>query len=249
MARPTKEGLDYFPHDTDAVNDEKIEALRLVFGNDGYAFYFIMLERIYRTSDGELNVSDAETITVLRKKIRISKKKFEEILSYSLKINCFSGEIYSKSKKISSEGIKKRMKPVIDKRLKMKEKYEISDAETKQKRLKKRLPNDDKGEERKGKERKVKNKEPWKLPVGIDKNIWEEFEKHRKDIKKSLTDEARTKNANILIGKSKEEQQTIVDKTIANHWTGLFEDNKNKPQSEITGMDGLKAFSDDGNIE
>jgi hypothetical protein len=47
MARPKKEGMDYFPHDTDAVNDEKIEALRLLYGNDGYAFYFILLERIY----------------------------------------------------------------------------------------------------------------------------------------------------------------------------------------------------------
>ena len=27
MARPIKEGMDYFPHDTDATNDEKIEAL------------------------------------------------------------------------------------------------------------------------------------------------------------------------------------------------------------------------------
>lgn len=38
MARPRKEGLGYFPHDTDAVNDEKIEALRALYGNDGYAY-------------------------------------------------------------------------------------------------------------------------------------------------------------------------------------------------------------------
>lgn len=47
MARPLKLGLDYFPHDTDAWNDDKIEAMRVNFGNDGYAFYFIILERIY----------------------------------------------------------------------------------------------------------------------------------------------------------------------------------------------------------
>lgn len=66
MARPLKLGLDYFPHDTDSVNDEKIEALRMLFGNDGYAFYFILLERIYRTPTFELNVSDAETIVSCR---------------------------------------------------------------------------------------------------------------------------------------------------------------------------------------
>ena len=47
MARPQKEGMDYYPHDIDAANDEKIEALRAIYGNNGYAFYFILLERIY----------------------------------------------------------------------------------------------------------------------------------------------------------------------------------------------------------
>lgn len=46
MARPLKEGMDYFPHDTDASDDEKIEALRAIYGNDGYAFYFILLDLI-----------------------------------------------------------------------------------------------------------------------------------------------------------------------------------------------------------
>lgn len=38
MARPRKEGMDYFPHDTDAVNDTKIESLRMLYGNDGHYF-------------------------------------------------------------------------------------------------------------------------------------------------------------------------------------------------------------------
>lgn len=49
MARPIKEGLDYFPHDTDAsTQDDKIETLEASYGNDGYATYFKLLERIYR---------------------------------------------------------------------------------------------------------------------------------------------------------------------------------------------------------
>ena len=38
-ARPRKDTFDYFPHDTDAAHDEKIEAMRALYGNDGYAFY------------------------------------------------------------------------------------------------------------------------------------------------------------------------------------------------------------------
>ncbi len=81
MARPHKKGLDYFPHDTDAVNDEKIEALRALYGNDGYAFYFILLERIYRTENVELDIKTEQMKRILAKKIQISKQKFEKMLS------------------------------------------------------------------------------------------------------------------------------------------------------------------------
>lgn len=156
MARPKKEGMDYFPHDTDAVNDEKIEALRLLYGNDGYAFYFILLERIYRTKHAELDISDAETIQILSRKVAISVDTFHKILETCLKRGCFDREEYEKRGILTSEGIKKRVAPVVEKRLKMRQKYGdgnkiVSDAETKQK--------PDKVKESKVKESKVnKNK-------------------------------------------------------------------------------------------
>lgn len=135
MARPKKEGMDYFPHDTDAVNDEKIEALRFLYGNDGYAFYFILLERIYRTKEFELDVSDAETIQILSRKVGVNEEKFLQMLETSLKRNCFDKTTYEERKVLTSDGIKKRASVVVEKRVKMREKYqeakeEVSDAET-----------------------------------------------------------------------------------------------------------------------
>lgn len=135
MARPRKEGLDYFSHDTDALNDEKIEALRLLYGNDGYAFYFILLERIYRTRDAELDVSDAETMQILAKKVAVTDEKFNRMLDTSLKQGCFDTEAYEKRKVLTSNGIKKRTEFVVGKRVKSRESYqknkkEVSDAET-----------------------------------------------------------------------------------------------------------------------
>jgi hypothetical protein len=137
MARPKKEGMDYFPHDTDAVNDEKIEALRLLYGNDGYAFYFILLERIYRTKEFELDVSDAETIQILSRKVGINEEKFLQILETSLRRGCFDRQSYEERKVLTSEGIKKRASVVVEKRVKMRDKYQqdkelVSDAETTQ---------------------------------------------------------------------------------------------------------------------
>jgi len=140
MARPAKEGLDYFPHDTDAVNDEKIEALRALHGNDGYAFFFILLERIYRSPNCELIVSDAETIQILARKVAVTEQKFNEMLTTALKWGCFNKQSYEKYSILTSNGVKKRASIVLEKRETMREYYQktklksgflpVSDAET-----------------------------------------------------------------------------------------------------------------------
>jgi len=134
MARPRKEGMDYFPHDTDAVNDEKIEALRALYGNDGYAFYFILLERIYRSPNFELIVSDAETLQILSRKVAVTQQKFDEMLATAFKYGCFDETSYHERNVLTSNGIRKRAVPVLEKRRKMRENDTgVSDAETQQK--------------------------------------------------------------------------------------------------------------------
>jgi hypothetical protein len=135
MARPPKEGLSYFPHDVDASSDEKIEALRALYGNDGYAFYFILLERIYRAPGAELNISDAETLQILAKKLLVSDAEFEKMLQTALSKGLFNARKYESKKVLTSSGIKKRFNITVEKRRKMRERYQqkkgiISDAET-----------------------------------------------------------------------------------------------------------------------
>jgi Mg-chelatase subunit ChlI len=155
MARPKKEGMDYFPHDTDAVNDEKIEALRMLYGNDGYAFYFILLERIYRTKHFELDVSDAETIQILAKKVDVTVQVFSNMLETAIKRGCFDRVEYEERKVLTSDGIKSRASVVVKKRVTMRQKYkeekeDVSDAETTPETQQK---------VHKGKERKDKSKD------------------------------------------------------------------------------------------
>jgi DnaD/phage-associated family protein len=117
MARPPKEGLDYFPHDTDAAGDEKIEALRALHGNDGYAFYFILLERVYRTRDCELDVSDPEMVEVLAKKVGVTPEAFGKMLETALKFGCFDRVAYEQRGVLTSDGIKKRAAYVTRRRV------------------------------------------------------------------------------------------------------------------------------------
>lgn len=140
MARPRKEGLDYFPHDCDASSDEKFEYLEALYSNDGYAFGMKMFERIYKTPDGSLRVSDAEMVQVLANKCHVSVDRWNQILASALKIRLFDPEKYATEGVLTSPGIQKRRsvvirhreysrsKPVIDN-----ESCPISDSETQHK--------------------------------------------------------------------------------------------------------------------
>lgn len=89
-----------------------------------------------------------------------------------------------------------------------------------------------KAEGRKGKEGKEgerKGKEQaWQAPQGLNIDAWNEFEAHRKAIRKPLSDLARSKAANQIKDLPQQEQQRIVDKSIQAGWSGLFPENGNK---------------------
>lgn len=124
MARPPKAGLDYFPHDTDAVNDSKIQALMALHGPVGYAFYFIILERIFRTENGRITIGKLAEKAGLSKTIGITIKVFDAILETALEVGCFILE----ENQLSSSGVQRRLSSVLElreKERKRKEEYKI----------------------------------------------------------------------------------------------------------------------------
>jgi len=68
------------------------------------------------------------------------------------------------------------------------------------------------------------NSKKWPLPDWINKDAWIEFEQHRKEIRKPLTDLARAKAAKQIQALNYDQQQQCIDMTIQNHWQGLFPD-------------------------
>lgn len=119
MARPIKDGMEYFPHDTDAASDEKIEILMANYGAKGYAFYFYMLERIYRNPNFEIRVIDAETRQLFANKLSITLQEYDSILETALKFGSFCKKSYEERGVLTSQGIKKRADIVLKKRISM----------------------------------------------------------------------------------------------------------------------------------
>jgi hypothetical protein len=60
------------------------------------------------------------------------------------------------------------------------------------------------------------------LPAGVDPGTWADFEAHRREIRKPLTDLARRTNVKVLVGLPPKQQREVVDTSIANRWVGLF---------------------------
>lgn len=175
MARPIKNGLDYFPHDVHANNDKKVDKLLFLYGASGYAFYFLHLEYIYQENNFELDVSDAETTQILCRKLQIDENLYQQILNSCLKNDLFDSEVYAENKHLTSHGIKERAKIVLDKRRKAKEKYEkdskidkkeVSDAETTQETTSETLQS---------KVKKRKGKEIINIPYNDIQNIFSEI--------------------------------------------------------------------------
>ena len=80
-------------------------------------------------------------------------------------------------------------------------------------------------------------------PDWIDPEAWKRFEKHRKAIRKPMTDDAR----NLAVRKLDEYRQdgheptTVIDNTILNGWTGLFPPKESASKAEDDYLDRLIA--------
>lgn len=49
MARPQKQTVDYFPHDTDASDGKTLTIIQSKYGNNGFAFWFKLLQLLGKT--------------------------------------------------------------------------------------------------------------------------------------------------------------------------------------------------------
>ncbi len=116
MARPIKEGADYFSHDVDASADPKLEAMEAVYGNDGYAVYFKLLEKIYRSSEFCIDLRLPNIYIILSKRCNLAEKRFKDILEFAFDLNLFSREDRDQNQVITSSGVRKRAGKITEER-------------------------------------------------------------------------------------------------------------------------------------
>lgn len=115
MGRPVKHGVDYFPHDVDASSRKTLFTIESKFGNDGYAFWFKLLE-VLGQQDGLLyDMNSAANRLFLESKCRLSEVSVTEILDMLSKLGAIDEELWLK-KIIWSQHFAERLSSVFIKR-------------------------------------------------------------------------------------------------------------------------------------
>jgi hypothetical protein len=107
MARPIKQGLDYFPLDVDFFNDEKIEAVSGEFGIKGELIAIKLLCTIYRNGYFTL-WNDLTKMKLCKSMAGVSPELVEQVVLRLVKWGFFNESLFNSDKVLTSSGIQKR---------------------------------------------------------------------------------------------------------------------------------------------
>lgn len=99
MARTLKNTADYFPHDAHASTESAtLTVLEGQFGNDGYAFWFKLLEKL-ASSDGHfLDWHDSRRLQVFCGKAHITEDKGVEMVNLLVEMGAVDKELWDMKK-------------------------------------------------------------------------------------------------------------------------------------------------------
>lgn len=113
MARPAKQTVDYFPHF--AISGKTMFILENKFGNDGYAFWFKLLELLACTEGHCFRVENVTDWEFLIAKTKVPEMKAHEILNTLADVNAIDKVLYE-NKMIWSQNFVDNLSVVYKKR-------------------------------------------------------------------------------------------------------------------------------------
>ncbi len=96
MARPHKQTVDYFSHDTDASDGKTLTIIQSKYGNDGYAFWFKLLQLLGKTPGHYYDFNKpADWEFLLAKTHQNDTEKAKDILETLVVLGAIDAELYA----------------------------------------------------------------------------------------------------------------------------------------------------------
>lgn len=116
MGRNKKDGVDYFPHFTDASGKKTIFILENEFGNDGYAAWFKLLEILGQQPDLAYDCTNRSAWIFLTARFRMEAAEVERLLNLLADIDTIDPELWREHRIIWSQNLADQLAAVYQKR-------------------------------------------------------------------------------------------------------------------------------------
>ena len=100
MARPKKETVDYFPHDANASDGVTLTIIQSKFGNDGYAFWFRLLEILASTKGHVFNCRNTVRWQFLQAKTHLQEDTVCSLLDLLSDLDAIDSALWKEKKLI-----------------------------------------------------------------------------------------------------------------------------------------------------
>ncbi len=117
MARPQKEGLDYFPLDVDIDQDDKIALIESQYGIEGFAVIIKLMMKIYKTSYF-YEWTEREQL-LFSKRVNVDINRVNVIINDCVKWELFDETIIKDYQILTSKGIQRRYLEAVGRRQKV----------------------------------------------------------------------------------------------------------------------------------
>ena len=124
MARPQKEGIDYFPLDVDMDHDDKMALVEAKYGLTGFAIVIKLLMKIY--GNGYFYKWTEKEHLLFSNRVNVDINTLLDIINESIKWTLFDSTLYENYEILTSRGIQKRYFEAVTRRKKVELIHEYS---------------------------------------------------------------------------------------------------------------------------
>lgn len=119
MARPRKDGLDYFPLDVNFLSDLKIKKIIRAYGAQAVAVVMSVLTTIYR-DNGYFANYDEDLIFIIADELKLDDGYVKDVIEKLIEVDFLNKEQKEKNNILTSIGIQERYLKVCERRVKKK---------------------------------------------------------------------------------------------------------------------------------
>lgn len=96
MSRPHKQTVDYFPHYADASDGDTLTVLQGQFGNDGYAFWFKLLEKLAASEGHFIDCRNSRKWQVILARARLDEETGAKIMTLLVEMGAIDNELWTR---------------------------------------------------------------------------------------------------------------------------------------------------------